>query len=137
MEKYESKHQRIFRSVSEIYPLISDFSLLTPAVSDKVENWQATADACSFRIKGFDVRLRMTDKQENKHVKIQPEDGGIPVDFAFWIQLHEVSPGDTRMRLVLHADLNMMLKMMVGGKIQDGLDKAAESFAGLFNGTRA
>lgn len=137
MEKYESKYQRIFRSASEIYPMISDFSLLTPAISDKVENWQATADMCSFRVKGFDVKLRMTDKVENKHVKIQPEGGGVPVDFAFWIQLHEVSPGDTRMRLVLHAELNFMLKMMVGGKIQEGLDKAAESFARLFNGNAA
>ena len=38
--------------------------------------------------------------------------GGVPMDFAFWIQHHKVSDTDTRMRLVLHIELNMMMKMM-------------------------
>lgn len=136
MEKYESKQQQILRPVSQIYPFISDFSLLTPAVADKVEEWQATADACSFKVKGFNVRLKMVDKVENKHVKIQGDDGGLPVDFSFWIQLHEVSEQDTRIRLVLHAELNMMMRMMIGGKLQKGLDQAVESLAAAFNGIR-
>ncbi len=133
MEKYESKQQQIFKSAAQIYPLISDFSLLTPAVADKVEEWQATADTCSFKVKGFTVKLRMVDKVECKHVKITGDDGGLPIDFSFWIQLHEVSPSDTRMRMVLHADLNMMMRMMIGGKLQKGLDQAAETFASAFN----
>lgn len=133
MEKYESKQQQIFKSAAQIYPLISDFSLLTPAVADKVEEWQATADTCSFKVKGFNVKLRMVDKVECKHVKITGDDGGLPIDFSFWIQLHEVSPSDTRMRMVLHADLNMMMRMMIGSKLQKGLDQAAETFAAAFN----
>ena len=135
MEKYESKQQQILRPVSQIYPLISDFSLLTPAVADKVEEWHATADTCSFKVKGFTVRLKMVEKVENKHVKIQSDEegGGLPVDLSFWIQLHEVSATDTRMRLVLHAELNMMMRMMMGGKIQKGLDQAAEGIAKAFN----
>lgn len=133
MEKYESKQQQIRKSAAQIFPLISDFSLLTPAVADKIEEWQATADTCSFKVKGFTVKLRMVDKVECKHVKITGDDGGVPIDFAFWIQLHEVTPTDTRMRMVLHAELNMMMRMMVGGKLQKGLDQAAETFAAAFN----
>ena len=44
MEKYESKQQQIRKSAAQIFPLISDFSMLTPAVADNVEEWQATAD---------------------------------------------------------------------------------------------
>ena len=133
MEKYESKQQQIRKSAAQIFPLISDFSLLTPAVADKVEEWQGTADTCAFKVKGFTVKLRMVDKVECKHVKITGDDGGVPIDFAFWIQLHEVTPTDTRMRMVLHAELNMMMRMMVGGKLQKGLDQAAETFAAAFN----
>lgn len=133
MEKYESKQQQIFKSAAQIYPLISDFSLLTPAVADKVEEWKATSDTCSFKVKGFTVKLRMVDKVECKHVKITGDEGGVPIDFSFWIQLHEVTPTDTRMRMVLHADLNMMMRMMVGSKLQKGLDQAAETFAAAFN----
>ena len=133
MEKYESKQCQIFKSASQIFPFISNFSLLTPAVADKVEQWQATEDTCSFKVKGFTVKLRMIAKEEGKYVKITGDDGGVPIDFAFWIQLHEVTPTDTRMRMVLHAELNMMMRMMVGSKIQKGLDKAAEGFAQAFN----
>ena len=136
MEKYESKQQQILRPVSQIYPLISDFSLLTPAVAERVEDWQATSDTCSFKVKGFKVGLIMVERVENRHVKIQGEDGSVPLDFAFWIQLHEVSEQDTRIRLVLHADLNMMMRMMIGGKLQKGLDSAVEALAAAFNGRR-
>lgn len=133
MEKYESKQCQIFKSASQIFPFISNFSLLTPAVADKVEQWQATEDTCSFKVKGFTVKLRMIAKEEGKYVKITGDDSGVPIDFAFWIQLHEVTPTDTRMRMVLHAELNMMMRMMVGSKIQKGLDQAAEGFAQAFN----
>ena len=136
MEKYESKQQQILRPVSQIYPLISDFSLLTPAAADKVEEWQATADSCSFKVKGFTVTLRMVEKDAHKLDKIQGDEGGLPVDFSFWIQLHEVSEQDTRIRLVLHAELNMMMRMMRGGKLQKGLDTAVEGLAAAFNGRR-
>jgi carbon monoxide dehydrogenase subunit G len=133
MEKYESKQQQIFKSAAQIYPLISDFSLLTPAVADKVEEWEATPDTCSFKVKGFTVGLRIEEKVENKHVKIVGDGGNVPMDFAFWIQLHQVSEGDTRIRLVLHAELNMMMRMMLGKKLQSGLDQAVEGFANAFN----
>ncbi len=133
MEKYESKQQQIFKSAAMIFPMISDFSLLTPAVADKVEEWSADRDSCSFKVKGFVVKLVVAERVENKHIKIVAGEGGVPIDFSFWIQLHEVSPNDTRIRLVLHAELNMMLRMMVGGKIQKGLDQAVEGLASAFN----
>lgn len=133
MQEYISKQQQIFRSASQIYPLITNFSLLTPAVADKVEEWQATEERCSFKVKGFTVALRIDEKVENKHVKITGDGGTVPMDFAFWIQLHEVTESDTRIRLVLHAELNMMMRMMIGNKLQKGLDQAVEGFAAAFN----
>jgi hypothetical protein len=47
--------------------------------------------------------------------------------------LHQVSEGDTRIRLVLHAELNMMRRMMLGKKLQSGLDQAVEGLAKAFN----
>ena len=136
MEKYESKQQQINHPASLIFPIISRMDFLTPAMQDKVEEWQATPDTCSFKVKGFKVSLRIADKVENKHVKIVADEGGLPIDFTFWIQLHEVSSLDTRVRMVLHAELNMMMKMMIGSKLQEGLDKAVEGLAGALNSFR-
>ncbi len=133
MKKYESKQHQILLPANQIFTLISSFENLTPAVADKVEEWSATKDRCSFKVKGFTLQLKMEECIAPKQVKIVADDGSsLPVDFAFWIQLHSVSEYDTRFRLVLHVELNMMMKMMVGGKLQDGLDKAAEGIAAAF-----
>ena len=134
MEKYESKQQQILKPASRIFPFISRFDMLTPALEGKVDEWSATEDTCSFKVKGFKVALRIVERVENKHVKITADDeNGVPVDFSFWLQLHEVSDMDTRIRMVLHAELNMMMRMMIGKKLQGGLDQAVEGLAKAFN----
>ena len=124
MQEYISKQHRILRPAEQIYAVISRFDNLTPAVAE---------ETCSFKAKGFTVRLRMEERIEPRHVKIVGDDGGIPMDFAFWIQLHKVSDTDTRMRLVLHIELNMMMKMMIGGKLQGAIDQIAEGIAKAMN----
>ena len=133
MQEYTSRQQQIRRPAQQIYTVVNRFDNLTPAVADKVEEWQATEDTCSFKAKGFTVKLRMAEKEEPKLIKIVGDDGGVPMDFAFWLQLKEVAPDDTRMRLVLHIELNMMMRMMVGSKLQEAVDKIAEAVAQSFN----
>ena len=117
---------------SQIYAVVSRFDNFTPILKDKVEEWQADEDSCSFKVKGFTMSLRMIDREEPKFVKIVGE-GVTPVDFTFWLQLHEVTPTDTRIRLVLHVELNMMMRMMIGGKLQKALDQIVEQIAQGFN----
>ena len=131
MQEYISKQQQVLRPAEQIYAVISRFDNLTPALADKVEEWQATEDSCSFKAKGFTVKLRMEEREPGKYVKV--DDGGVPMDFAFWIQLQEVSAADTRLRLVLRIDLNMMMKMMIGNKLQGALDQIAEGIARAMN----
>ncbi|OUQ54420.1 polyketide cyclase [Alistipes sp. An116] len=133
MQEYISKQHQILRPAEQIYAVISRFDNLTPALADRVEEWQATEDRCSFKAKGFTVKLRMEERVEPKHVKIVGDEGGVPMDFAFWIQLHPVSETDTRMRLVLHIELNMMMKMMLGSKLQRAIDQIAEGIARAMN----
>ena len=114
MQEYISKQQQVLRPAEQIYAVISRFDNLTPALADKVEEWQATEDSCSITAKGFTVKLRMEEREPGKYVKVVGDDGGVPMDFAFWIQLQEVSAADTRLRLVLRIDLNMMMKLMIG-----------------------
>ncbi len=133
MKQYESKQHQILLPAEQIFTLISSFDNLTPALADKVEEWQASDDRCSFKAKGFKLKLKMEERVSPKHIKVVPDgDGGVPVDFAFWIQLHSASEYDTRFRLVVKAELNAMMNMMIGGKIQGALDQVAEQIATTF-----
>ena len=131
MQEYQSKQQQILRPAEMIFEAISRFDRLTPALADKVEEWNATEETCNFKAKGFTVKLRMVEREPHKLIKITGDD--IPFEFFFWIQLKSVAPDDTRMLLTLRAELNMMMKMMIGGKLQKGLDEMADKIAAAFN----
>ncbi len=136
--KYESKQQTAYASVEDIYTKLSNFENLTPIVQGKVEEWQATALSCSFKVQGMTVGLKMdtetmaqTLAHGNHTIKVVADNA--PVDFAFWLQLKEVAQSETRLRVVADVKLNMMLKMMVGSKLQNAVDTLAEQIAMNFS----
>lgn len=132
MERYESKQVKIDRPADIIYAVLSDFNNFTPILADKVEGWSATEDTCSFKVKGFTVSLHMVEKIAPKLIKVTGTEGN-PMEFTFWIQLVKADESDTRMRIVLETKLNMMMKMMIGGKIQGTLNDVVDKIAEAFN----
>ncbi|MCD7962638.1 MAG: polyketide cyclase [Rikenellaceae bacterium] len=132
MEKYESKQVKINKPASMVYMSISDFNNFTPMLQDKVDDWNVDGDTCSFKIKGFPARLRIMEKTPCECIKITGDEGS-PFEFFFWIQLKQIADNDTRMKLTMHVKLNMMMKMMVGKKLEKGIDEMAEKMAEAFN----
>lgn len=47
-------------------------------------------------------------------------DGRLPFEFQVWIQLLDNGPYDTRLRITAEAELNMMMKMLLKGKLEKG-----------------
>jgi carbon monoxide dehydrogenase subunit G len=135
MKTYESKVVTIQRMDEDIYKILSNFKNFSPLVQvAKIENWQADEDWCKFDVKGMGtVGLMIIEKEPSKTIKIAG-DGGIPFEFYIWVQLKQVAPYDTRMKITLKAELNMMMSMMVGSKLQEGVDAMAEQIAKAFNG---
>lgn len=100
---------------------------------DKVENWQADNDSCSFTVQNFNVGFNIIEREEFKTIKISGNEL-VPLEFYLWIQLKEVAPYDTRMRITIKAELNMMMKMMLGKKLEEGVNTLADGIATAFNG---
>ncbi len=132
LEKYESKQQQIRRPAEMVYTALSDFNNFTPLVADRVDDWKVDGDTCSFKVRGIAMGLRMVEKIPGSLIKLEATDAS-PIGFTFWLQLKEAAPYDTRMRLVLHAEMNMAIKMMIGGKLRDGIDQMADQIARTFN----
>jgi len=135
MTTVESKIVSIKRIDEDIYRTLSNFQNFSPiAKHAQLENWQAGDDWCEFDAQGIKgAGLRIIDKEPNKTIKITGNDK-IPFEFYIWIQLKMVAPYDTRLKITLKAKLNTMLKMMVGKKLQSGMDALADQIAAAFNG---
>jgi carbon monoxide dehydrogenase subunit G len=76
------------------------------------------------------AEIRIVNREPFKTIKIESS-GGLPLSFTFWIQLLPVNPFQTKMRLTLHAEMSMMIKMMAESKLQEGVNQLAETLSKL------
>jgi carbon monoxide dehydrogenase subunit G len=131
--KYESKITSAPCSASQIYRVLSNLENLERVrqfiPQDKVQEMEISADRVRLKVDGLaqKITIAIVDRIENDTVKFGAE--GVPMDANFWIQLKEVSPTDTRIKLTVKADIPFMFKMMVDKKLQQGLDQAADMLA--------
>lgn len=133
MQEYISKQQQVLRPAEQIYAVISRFDNLTPALADKVEEWQATEDSCSFKAKGFTVKLRMEEREPGKYVKVVGDDGAYRWISHSGSSCRKSPPRTPACGWCCAIDLNMMMKMMIGNKLQGALDQIAEGIARAMN----
>jgi carbon monoxide dehydrogenase subunit G len=134
MTEFESKIVTIRRTPEDIFRVMADFRQFTPFIpTDKLEGWEAEEDSCKFIVKGVgQTGLKILEKDPFNTVKITG-DGKLPFEFFLWVQIKEIGPYDTKMKLTLKADLNVMLKMMLQKQLAEGIDTMAEQIAAAFN----
>lgn len=131
--KYESKITSAPCSAQQIYRIMSNLQNLERVrdmiPKDKIQEMEIEPDRVRIKVDGLaqKITIAIVDRIENDTVKFGAE--GIPMDANFWIQLKELAPNDTRIKLTVKADIPMMFKMMIGKKLQDGLDQAADMLA--------
>ncbi len=131
--KYESKITSAPCSAQQIYRVLSNMENLERVrefiPQDKVQEMEIEPDRVRMKVDGLGqkITIAIVDRIENDTIKFGAE--GIPMQANFWIQLKEVSPANTRIKLTVKADIPMMFKFMVDKKLQTGLDQAADMLA--------
>jgi uncharacterized membrane protein len=128
--KYESKVTSAPCPAEQIYRVLSNMENLERVrdfiPQDKIQEMEIEPDRVCLKVDGLGqkITIAIVDRKENVTIKFGAE--GIPMDANFWIQLKELSPVDTRIKLTVKADIPMMFRMMIGKKLQEGLDQAAD-----------
>ena len=136
MSKYTSKTGKTNKSDELIYSFLTDLNNLKDVLpQDKVKDFESTEDTCKFSIDGIgQAGLKIIEKEPNKLIKIT-SDGKSPFSFYFWVQLKptEDSKNNTAIRLTIDANLNPMMKMVVGKHLQKGIDAMVDQLVVFFN----
>lgn len=131
--KYESKITSAACSAAQVYRVLSNMENLNRVKDmipkDKIQEMEVEPDRVRLKVDGLaqKITIAIVDRMENDTIKFGAE--GIPMQANFWIQMKEVSPVDTRLKLTVKADIPFMFKMMLEKKLQTGLDQAAEMLA--------
>ena len=130
----KSKRAVVSKAPYELYMLFTDmrnFVNLLP--EDKKEGVEADYDWIHAQVQGFNVGVKVVSRVP--YSKIEYADDGAP--FKFGLTLHfdpAHDPYKTDFQIIVDADLNFMVKAMLGGKIKEALDKVVDALVAMSEG---
>jgi len=152
MNQYESQVKQIAAPIESVYAKLSNLENLRPVIENAQNNEtlkqkieesgqdpaylnmlkNVTLSADSIALNTGMMGTFALDIVEREDPAVNSGKGTIkfktaqsPIDANMWIQLLPGEQG-TRMKLTLRADLNPMLKIMLGNKLEAGIDKFAD-----------
>jgi len=129
MAKFESSVKQVAASQQAVYNTISDLNnlerLRERLPQDKISDFSFDSDSLSVSAPMVgQISLQIVDRDEPKCVKYGSTQSPIP--FNVWIQVLSVDESTSKLKVTLDADIPFMLKAMVSGPLQQGVDKIAE-----------
>ena len=130
----KSKRAVVSRPPYQLYMAFVDMrNFLQFLPDDKKEGVQADYDFIHATVQGFEIGVRV--KERTPYSKIAVTDDGAP--FHFDMEFHfdpSSDPYKTDFQILLNADLNFMMKTLLGSKLKDALDKVVDSLVAVSEG---
>lgn len=135
MTEYKSKTGTVSRQPYELYMAFTDLSNFKNMLpEDKREAVTADYDTLTASVQGMSIGVKV--HQRVPYSKIELVDWGAPLAFHATLFFDPAlsDPFKTDFHIELEADLNFMMKMIVGSKIKDALDKVVDSLVAISEG---
>jgi len=144
LNKYVSKVKEINHNQQIVFNYLANFENLSGYLNSgliekitekvpqiKITDFESNQDSCKFKITGIGVaEIKIVNREPFKTIKVESS-GGLPLSFTFWVQLLPIDEYQTKMRLTLHAEMSMMIKMMAGSKLEEGINHLADTLSKL------
>lgn len=130
MVKIESKKVEIKRNVEFVYEYLSDFTHFSMVANDKIENFKATQDKCSFTVKGMtDMGLKIISRLPNESITITNDTdvpSSMPLNFLIIFEFEKVEPYVSKVLVKMELDANPMIAMMVKKPLEKFVNSLAD-----------
>ena len=132
---YTSKHGLVAKRPEELYMAFTDlrnFAQMIP--QDKVRaEITAEYDYLSVVVQGFRIGVRVDERQPYRLIRLGSTES--PVEFVGVLHFEPSDlPGRTDFWIDLDANLNFMMKTILGGKLQQALDKVVDGLVDASEG---
>ena len=111
----------IAQPVDQVFGFLSDLNNHQQLMPENIYNWSSTADEARFTIQNMaKLALKVSSRIENQEINIIPAE---EAPFAIEMKWTTEKTGDeTTAKLVVSAELNMMMKMLASGPLQKLVD---------------
>lgn len=133
---FSSKHGQVSKCPEELFMIFTDLRNFAAMVPEKMKSdVTAEFDYIRFTVQGFAIAIRVDDRQPYNLIRYGSSES--PVEFVATLHFDRSDiPGKTDFWIEVDANLNFMMKSLLGSKIQQGLDKAVESLVAVSNGEK-
>lgn len=130
----KSKRAVVSKAPYELYMAFVDMrNFVNYLPEDKKEGVQADYDSIHAHVQGFDIGVKVVDR--TPYSRIVVEDDGAPFHFSVTVHFDPASdPYKTDFQIIVDADLNFMMKTLIGSKLKDGLDKVVDGLVAMSEG---
>ena len=130
----KSKRAVVSKAPYELYMLFEDMrNFIQMHPEDKKQGVEADYDSIHATVQGFNIGVKVCDRVP--YSKIVYQDDGAPFNFNMAFHFDPASdPYKTDFQICLDADLNFMMKTLLGSKLQEGLDKIVDGLVAMSEG---
>ena len=130
----KSKRGVVSKAPYELFMAFTDMrNLVQMLPEDKKQGVEADFDSIHAQVQGFGIGVKVTERVP--YSRIEFSDDGAPFHFTLRMYFDAASdPYKTDFHLELDADLNFMMKTLLGSKLQQGLDKVVDSLVDMSEG---
>lgn len=124
----EGRIVRIARPDTVLYSLfenLTNFTQNMPADMLSQAHIKATPNTLIAKVKGFEIGMHVTERTPFTQIKYE-QYGATPIPFMFTVKLESMGPNTTDFQLIMDTELSGIYKMMLGGKLQEVVDKITD-----------
>lgn len=133
---YESKHGQVLRRREELFMAFTDmrnFTRMMPEQAQSQVSLDADFDNLWATVQNFKIGVRIDERVPYSTIRLVSTNS--PVEFVGALHFDESAlPGRTDFHVVLDANLNMVMRAMLGKKIQEALDKLVQGLVDVSEG---
>ncbi len=138
MSKYTGKPHRVNRPRTEIYDQLANLSKISERIDSLPEDLRQRLgtvnfpdnETMAFTAPGVgEMKFRIVERNAPDSVKFLAETGVVPINVI--IDLNEADAAATDVTATIDAEIPMMLRPLIGGKLQEAADQFGKMFGQL------
>ena len=123
--QYSSKHGVVGKSPAELFMAFTDlrnFKQMVP--QDQKIDIEADYDTLRATVQGMSMGVRVSRRLPYSLIEL--EDNGAPFHFTMALHFDDMGGSRTDFSIEVEAEISGMIKMMIGGKVKEALDKIVD-----------
>lgn len=134
MSRYSGKPATVNRPINEIYNKLSNLSTFQERIDElpeearrKLQSAKFEGDKMTIEAPGIgEITFVIAERVEPNLIRMMAENS--PVPFNIILNFKEIDPATTEISTDIDVEIPMMLRPLVGGKLQEAADKFGEMF---------